>query len=108
MQRLHLAISTDNIDGSVEDYSTRFGRTPDVVVEGEYALWRTATLNVSLRQDKSCAPGSLRHLGWEDPDAEAFTLDTDVNGIVWERFNAGQQADEINLTWPGTNYLPSR
>ena len=106
MQRLHLAISTDRIAETIKDYSERLGISPCVIVDGEYALWRTETLNVSVRHDVSCKPGALRHLGWEDPKADAFTRDTDVNGIVWERFNATQQADEINETWPGTNYRP--
>jgi len=31
----------------------------------------------------------------------------DVNGIVWERFNAQQQADEINELWPEANFRPA-
>ncbi len=105
MKKLHLAISTDKIDETIADYSHRFGRAPSVVVQGEYALWRTETLNVSIRQDASCPSGTLRHLGWEeDTSAEKFSNETDVNGIVWERFTAQQQADEINETWPGTDY----
>lgn len=107
MQRLHLAISTDRIAETIKDYSERLGMPPCTFVEGEYALWRTETLNVSVRHDVSCKAGTLRHLGWEDPAAEAFTTDTDVNGIVWECFNAKQQAKEINDTWPGTGYLPA-
>jgi hypothetical protein len=53
-------------------------------------VWRTETLKVSIRQDRSCKSGELCHLGWEDPTATAFSKDTDVNGIVWERFTAQQ------------------
>jgi hypothetical protein len=59
-----------------------------------------------VRQDAACGVGSLRHLGWEDPTASEFIQDTDVNGIVWERFTAQHQADEINEIWPEANYLP--
>ena len=45
-----------------------------------------------------------RHLGWEDPSATEFSQDIDVNGIVWERFNAQHQADEINQIWSEANY----
>jgi hypothetical protein len=86
--------------------SIRFGAKPCAIIEGEYALWRTETLNVSVRQDASCKPGELRHLGWEDSKASGFSKDTDVNGIVWERFTAQQQADEINEIWSGTDYHP--
>lgn len=106
MKKLHIALATNNISGCIEDYSRRLGAEPCVVVADEYALWRTNTLNLSIRQDANCHQGELRHLGWEDPSAAQFTQETDVNGIVWENFNAGQQADEINQTWPGTDYQP--
>ncbi len=106
MKKLHIAISTDKIVETIADYSARFGMQPCSSIPGEYALWRTESLNVSVRQDPTCEAGSLRHLGWEDPSAEAFTQDTDVNGIVWERFTAQHQADEINELWPEANYQP--
>lgn len=106
MQKLHIAIATDNIEATIKDYSTRLGAEPCSFVANEYALWRTECLNVSVRQDSSCKPGELRHLGWEDSTAPQFSQDTDVNGIVWERFSARQQADEINELWPEANYRP--
>ena len=106
MNRIHISISTSNIDRSIEDYTKRTGVAPCSVVEGKYALWRTEILNLSVSCDPRCKDGELRHLGWEDPSASAFTRDTDVNGIVWERFSAQQQADEINHTWPAANYVP--
>lgn len=106
MRKLHLAISTDQIEATIEDYSQRLGARPCSMVAGEYALWRTASLNISVRQDDACTPGSLRHLGWEDATATAFTQETDVNGIVWEHFAAEHQADEINALWPEANYQP--
>lgn len=106
MKKLHIALSTDRIEETITDYSKRLGAAPCVTVAGEYALWRTDTLNVSVRQDPTCAPGSLRHLGWEDDSATGFSQDTDINGIVWERFAAQHQADEINEIWPGTRYQP--
>ena len=107
MKKLHIAISTDKIEETVSDYTARLGSEPCSYIANEYALWRTEFLNVSVRQDASCAPGELRHLGWEDPSAQEFSQDTDVNGIVWERFSAQQQADEINELWPAANYLPN-
>ena len=93
MKKLHIAISTDRIEETVKDYSARLGSEPCSYVSNEYALWRTESLNVSVRQDSTCTPGKLRHLGWE-------------NGITWERFSAQQQADEINELWPQANYEP--
>ncbi|MGJ3254522.1 MAG: hypothetical protein ACFE0J_25820 [Elainellaceae cyanobacterium] len=107
MNRIHIAISTRDIATSVQDYSARLGIQPCVMIPGEYALWRTESLNVSVRQDSTCKPGQLRHLGWEDEAAETFTTDTDCNGILWERFAAHHQAAEINEIWPDTHYIPT-
>lgn len=107
MKKLHIAIATNRIEETIKDYSVRLGMEPCSFVENEYALWRTDSLNVSVRQDATCKPGELRHLGWEDPSATEFSQDTDVNGIVWERFNAHQQADEINELWPEANFSPA-
>jgi hypothetical protein len=106
MKKFHLAIATDNLAATIQDYSQRLGSHPCVVVEHEYALWRTETLNVSIRRDPNCAAGTVRHVGWEDPTAPAFSQETDVNGLVWERFSDADQATEINNTWPGMNYAP--
>lgn len=105
MKKLHIAISTSRIEETIADYSERLGVGPCSFVPGEYALWRTASLNISVRQDPS-ATGSLRHLGWEDPSATEFSQDVDVNGITWERFSPKHQADEINELWPDANYQP--
>ena len=106
MKKLHIAISTNKIEETIKDYSARLEAEPCSVVAGEYALWRTESLNVSIRQDPKCTSGELRHLGWEDPTTSEFSEDTDVNGIVWEKFTAQQQAKEINDFWPQANYEP--
>lgn len=104
MKRIHIALASADIAATVADYSVRLGCEPSLVVANEYALWRTDVLNLSVRQDPACRPGELRHLGFEDPDAREFSATTDVNGIVWERFTAAQQAGEIAAAWPGTAY----
>ena len=99
MKRLHIALGVSNIEESIKDYSQRLECEPIVVVPNEYALWRTANINLSIRRvDDGKNP--LRHLGWEDDSASKFTQDTDVNGIVWERFNKQLQEKEIADTWP--------
>mgnify|MGYP001815030750 CR=1 FL=1 len=108
MKRFHLAISTHDLDASVAEYSRRLDCDPEIVVPNEYALWRCGALNLSVRVDLATSPGTLRHLGWEDPGAPAFSQDTDTNGIVWEIFNAAQQASEIQQQWPETeDYWPN-
>ena len=106
MKKLHLAISTHDIASTVEDDSARLGVKPCAYIAGEYALWRTECLNLSVRADASRKAGELRHLGWEDSSEGEFSEDVDVNGIVWERFSARQQAEEINQLWPVANYQP--
>jgi len=106
MNKLHIAISTNKIEETVVDYTARLGEKPCSYIKNEYALWRTESLNVSVRQDSNCDAGELRHLGWEDASAKNFSKDIDVNGIVWERFTAQHQADEINEIWPEANFIP--
>jgi len=101
--RFHIALSASDIEAAIEDYRWRLGTDPVVVVRGEYALFRTRELNVSLRRDSAVPSGQLRHLGWEDPSADAFTSERDALGIVWERFNAEGQAAEIEAVWPGVD-----
>ncbi len=100
MRKFHIAISVADLQSSVKDYSKRLGSKPAVLVPGEYALWRTPTLNFSIRKDRSSRAGALRHLGWEDDSATQFSQETDANGIVWEKFNEGLQKEEIKQNWP--------
>ncbi|MBX7148775.1 hypothetical protein K1X76_06775 [bacterium] len=100
MKKFHIALSVKDIEISVQDYSKRLECEPTVVIENEYALWRTNTLNFSIRKAEN--PGTLRHVGWEDDEAKAFDAEKDVNGILWERFTESLQAQEIENMWPGS------
>jgi putative redox protein len=104
MKKIHIAISSHDIAATVKDYTQRLGFAPCVVVAGEYALWRNAAFNFSVRHDHEKPAGTLRHLGFEDPQASTFSTSTDCNGIVWEQFSAAQQAEEIRTAFPGTEY----
>jgi hypothetical protein len=101
--RFHIALSAHDIAATVADYRHRLGAEPVVVVPGEYALFRTAELNLSIRRDSTVPAGQLRHLGWEDPSATGFSAERDVLGMTWERFNVAAQASEIEAAWPGTD-----
>ena len=103
MNKFHIAITTKDLEATITDYSKRLGSEPTVVVPNEYALWRTESLNFSVRCDANCQPGEMRHLGWEDASSEEFNEEKDVNGIVWERFTAEQQQAEIDNIWPGNS-----
>lgn len=106
MKRFHIAISVADIARSIKAYTERLGASPTVIVPGEYALWRTSGLNLSIRRTDD-APGTLRHLGWEDPEATEFSIDEDENGIAWERFNQAAQDREILDRWPHALFVPS-
>ncbi len=99
VRRFHIAIGVADIAATVVDYSRRLGCEPAVIVEGQYAMWQTATLNFSIRLD-SIAPGTLRHIGWEDPAANEVSMERDINGIQWEQFSAELQLAEIQSIWP--------
>lgn len=101
MKRIHIALSTTDIAASVADYNKRLGAKPVALIPDEYALWRTAEVNLSIRKDKSKTSGTLRHLGFENSDASGFKAERDVNGILWEAFNTTAQDDEIERIWPG-------
>jgi len=108
MKRLHLALGVKNIEESIQDYQKRFNCKPVVVIENEYALFRTNSLNVSIRKVDDAKIG-LRHLGWEDDTYNGFTEETDCNGFVWEHFRNEDQIKEILDVWPhakrGNTYL---
>ena len=104
MKKFHIAIGVADIDASIPDYSSRMGCSPEVVVPNQYALWRTDTLNFSIRKVSSSESGRLRHLGWEDTSCTSFVTETDVNGILWEHFSPEQQVKEIESTWPSASH----
>jgi catechol 2,3-dioxygenase-like lactoylglutathione lyase family enzyme len=94
MKRFHIALAVHDLDASIADYSERLGQRPNAIVQGKYAMWRTALLNFSINQNPERA-GQLRHIGFEDDGAEGFTSTSDVNGIEWEHFSAAAQDERI-------------
>ncbi len=102
--KVHVAISVSDLSASIEQYTTFLGTAPDLVLD-DYALWRTDVLNLSLRV-ASEQPGTIRHVGFEDPHAAEFFEFRDRDGVVWERFSASQQAAEIRSVWPEARYAP--
>ena len=94
MRRFHIALAVADLTDSIRDYSARLCVEPTAVVAGKYAMWRTAGLNFSINQMPARA-GQLRHLGFEDTAASAFSSDHDVNGIEWELFSPKAQDEKI-------------
>ena len=105
MKKFHIALGVADIKQSVADYKKRLGQEPNVIIEGEYALWRIETLNFSIRKTTDSEIGKLRHVGWEDDNTVGFTSEKDVNGVVWEYFNVQEQDKEIRETWPEADNL---
>ena len=103
--KVHIAIAVNNLEESIRDYSIRLKSEPELVVQNQYALWRTEILNLSIRVTGEDS-GIVRHIGFEDEDAISFTASKDCNGLLWENFNKKHLAEEIELAWPGTNYSP--
>jgi len=96
MKKFHISLAVKNIEESVVEYSAKFGVEPQIVIDGKYALWRAEGLNFSISQKPEIA-GQMRHLGFENPDAESFTTSTDCNGILWEEFTEQMQKEEIEI-----------
>lgn len=100
MRKFHIALGVRSLTDSIADYTQRLSIQPQVIVPDEYALWRTETLNFSIRQIPAGEVPGLRHLGWEDSELSAVTDTRDCNGILWETFGAEQQMQEILELWP--------
>ncbi len=100
MRKFHIALGVRSLTDSIADYTQRLSIQPQVIVPDEYALWRTETLNFSIRQIPAGEVPGLRHLGWEDSEFRAVTDTRDCNGILWETFGAEQQMQEVLELWP--------
>lgn len=94
MKRFHIALAVQDLEESIADYSERLGQPPNAVVSGKYAMWRTELLNFSINEMPNRA-GELRHIGFEDDEAQGFFCTSDVNGIEWEFFSQKDQDEKI-------------
>ncbi len=103
-KKFHLALGVENISLSIQEYTQRLGQSPQIIIPDEYALWRTDTLNVSIRKAPASEAGHLRHLGWELEETPAFFSEIDCNHIPWEYFSATQQVSEIQKAWPDCDF----
>lgn len=103
MKVLHIALSVKDLEASIKDYNIRLNAEPVAIAEGQYALWRTSQVNLSISQIPEEA-GQLRHLGFEDSSAEEMSITYDADGISWEKFTAAQQRKEIFMFYPDAKY----
>jgi len=98
MKRFHISLAVTSLSDSIADYSKRLGQVPQAVVADTYAMWRTDLLNFSITQEPERA-GQLRHMGFEDDEAQGFASEEDINGIAWERFSTLTQDLTIITTY---------
>lgn len=94
MKRFHIALAVRNLEESIADYNARLGQSPNAVVPGKYAMWRTDLLNFSINQMPE-RTGQLRHLGFEDDAVAGYSSTIDVNSIEWESFSQKEQDERI-------------
>ena len=62
MKRLHVSVSVDNIDASVEFYSTLFGAEP-TVIKADYAKWMLDDPRVNFVVEQRGASRGVDHFG---------------------------------------------
>lgn len=103
MKILHVALSVKDLEASIADYNARLGAEPVAIAKGQYALWRTNQVNLSISQKPEEA-GQLRHLGFEDSSTDEMIDSYDADGILWEKFTAAQQREEIFVFYPDAIY----
>ena len=48
MKRIHIALSVNELESSIIEYTKRLGAKPHCVVPHAYALWRTDQVNLSI------------------------------------------------------------
>jgi len=94
MKRFHIALAVKSLEDSIADYNKRLGKEPTAIVPGKYAMWRTDLLNFSINELPGKA-GLLRHIGFEDDQADGFSSSRDVNEIEWELFSERDQDERI-------------
>lgn len=104
-KRIHIALAVHDLEDAIAEFTARLGIEPKVVAGGEYALFLTHNLNLSLSEMPG-ERGKLRHLGFEDEEAQGFSVETDSNGFTWEHFTLPQQAAEIRQHWPDAKWHP--
>lgn len=103
MKRFHVALAVDDLETAIEELTERLGVGPVTIAGGEYALFLVGCLNLSISELPGQG-GKLRHLGFEDTTTTTYCVDTDSNGVMWEKFTLGLQEEEIKERWPDTDW----
>ena len=102
MKRLHLHIAVDNLDRSIEFYSTLFGSQPSVL-KPDYAKWMLEDPKVNLAISARGAKAGVDHVGIQvDSDDELRQIATRLKSageIIQNQEDATCCYSESNKTW---------
>ena len=80
MKRFHVHVSVDDLDASMQFYSTVFG-LPPTIVKPDYAKWMVDDLRINFAISKRGSASGVDHLGIQvDSDEELTTLRERVAG----------------------------
>ena len=50
MKRFNIALDVLDVESSIDAYSQRLSRRPDLHIPGKYVLWRTDVVNLAIRK----------------------------------------------------------
>ncbi len=80
MKRFHMHVSVDDLDASIQFYSTVFGATP-TVVKPDYAKWMVDDPGINFAISKHGSATGIDHLGIQvDSDEQLTALREQVTG----------------------------
>jgi len=63
MKSFYLSLGVADMESSADEYTRRLGCRPDLLIPGEYALWRTDAVNLSIRKVGHVEVGLARGMG---------------------------------------------
>ena len=92
MKRFHIHVSVENLDRSVQFYSTLFGATP-TRVEADYAKWMLEDPRVNFAISTHRQPVGVNHLGFQvDTDEELRSMHSQLEAADSQLVQETEQA----------------
>jgi catechol 2,3-dioxygenase-like lactoylglutathione lyase family enzyme len=92
MKRFHIHVSVENLDRSIQFYSTLFGATPSRV-EADYAKWMLEDPRVNFAISTHRQPVGVNHLGFQvDTDGELRSMHSQLEAADSQLVQETEQA----------------
>jgi lactoylglutathione lyase len=92
MKRFHIHVSVENLDRSIQFYSTLFGATP-ARVEADYAKWMLEDPRVNFAISTHRQPVGVNHLGFQvDTDEELRSMHSQLEAADSQLIQETEQA----------------